>query len=383
MLNEMRRLWAAGAANTPVRLRRQIELCNQIGLFGAVATIPYQLFYVFYDFELYRGVFTANLVFMAVYLSVLGLNYFKQYSDAKKLLMANAACQIFVVTFFIGAGAGVHLFYFILASILVFLFQDLRKGLYASIMTLLGVLYVSAHFLFPEETVIAPVPTLWVNIMYAGSVISVLAFLGTLLYLFRLQIDKAEDELMRTNRALVRLSTTDPLTGLANRRVLDETLEREWARLARQPGALAVIMCDVDHFKRYNDRYGHDGGDECLKRIAEALRESLARPTDLVVRYGGEEFALVLPGTDAAGARHLGEKLCQTIRRLDIRHERTPTGIVTLSVGVASVDARTTLLSSVSSGESLIKRADEALYTAKNNGRDQMVFLAYAPPRRV
>ncbi|HEY9119022.1 MAG TPA: hypothetical protein VIN33_04660, partial [Marinobacter sp.] len=150
MVSVVRRLWSSGVAGNPVSLRRQIELCNQVGLFGAAATIPYQFFYFFYDFALYRGVFLANLLFIAAYLLVLVLNHRGWYSAARNLLLVNACSQLFVVTFFISAGAGVHLFYFTLAAILVFLFQSLQILLYSAIMTVFGSLYVTAHFLFPQ-----------------------------------------------------------------------------------------------------------------------------------------------------------------------------------------------------------------------------------------
>ncbi|MDK8464048.1 GGDEF domain-containing protein [Marinobacter sp. SS13-12] len=377
MLAALRRLWSTGVAGNPVSLRRQIELCNQVGLFGAAATVPYQFFYFFYDFALYRGVFLANLIFIAAYLLVLLINRRGWYNTARNLLLVNASCQLFVVTFFISAGAGVHLFYFTLAAILVFLFQYLHVLLYIAIMTAFGSLYVAAHFLFPQGSVAAPVPSPWIDIMYAGSVAGVLTLSGVFLYLFRKNIDQAESELTINNRYLETLSSTDPLTGLANRRGLDETLEREWARLSRHPAPLSVIMCDVDHFKLFNDRYGHDGGDRCLQQIATTLKDIVSRPSDLVARYGGEEFALVLPGTGEEGARYLGEKLREAVRELAVPNADVGTGArITISVGVTSIDHFRS-----DEAACLLKRADTALYQAKENGRNQVVFLPYNSPR--
>ncbi|MBZ5487266.1 diguanylate cyclase [Halomonas aquamarina] len=377
MLNVIKRSWSPGVAGNPSRLRRKIELCNQVGLFGAIATTPYQLFYFFYDFALYRGVFLFNLLFMTVYLVVLLLNHWRWHRAARNVLLVNVCSQLFVVTFFISAGAGVHLFYFTIASILVFLFKRLRVTTYVPMMVLLGVLYLSAHFLFSPGSVPAPVPSPWIDIMYAGSVTGALALLGVFLYLFRKQIDQAEDELTRTNQHLETLSNTDPLTGLANRRVLDETLAQEWARLARWPGALCVIMCDVDHFKLFNDHYGHDGGDRCLREITAALQGVLSRPSDLLVRYGGEEFAVVLPGTDQAGSRYIGEKLRQAVEGLNIPNEKSVTAAcVTISVGVSGIDHFSPDLNR-HGVDHLLKRADQALYQAKAGGRNRMVFLPY------
>lgn len=373
----LRRLWSPGVAGKPIGLRRQIELCNQVGLFGTVATLPYQFFFFFYDFALYRDVFLANLLFIAVYLLILLLNHRGWYSTARNLLLVNASSQLFIVTFFISAGAGVHLFYFTLASILVFLFQHLHVLRYSVIMAGIGSLYVAAHFLFPEGTVPAPILSPWIEIMYAGSVAGVLTLSGLFLSLSRKSIDKAENELTLTNHFLETLSHTDSLTGLTNRRGLDEMIEREWARLSRHAGALSVIMCDVDRFKLFNDRYGHDGGDRCLQKIATAMREVVSRPSDLVARYGGEEFALVLPGTDEAGARHMGERLREAVQSLGIPNaDLGVDAVVTISVGVTSIDH----FRSDGAG-CLLKRADEALYQAKENGRNQVVFLPYSSPR--
>lgn len=377
MLNVIKRLWSLGVAGNPNRLRRQITLCNQVVLFGIAATIPYQLFYFFYDIALYLGVFIANLVFIAVYVVVLLLNHRGRYSVARNVLLGNACSQVFVVSFFISAGAGVHLFYFTLASILVFLFQSLHVLKYIAIMAMFGTLYIIVHFLFSQSFVAEPVPSPWVDIMYAGSVSGALMLLGVFLYLFRKQIDQAEDELTLNNQYLETLSNTDPLTGLANRRVLDDTLAQEWARLVRQPGAMSVIMCDVDHFKLFNDRYGHDSGDHCLQQIATALKGVLSRPSDLLARYGGEEFALVLPGTDEAGGRYLGEKLREAVERLNIPHAKSNTAAcVTVSVGVSGLDHFSPDVSQ-HGVDRLLKCADQALYQAKANGRNQVVFLPY------
>ncbi|WP_162617985.1 GGDEF domain-containing protein [Salinicola halophilus] len=378
MIDTIKKLWSPGVDENPLRLRRQIALCNQVGLFGTVATLPYQLFYYFYDFATYWGVFLVNLLFMAGYLLVLPLNHRRLHSVASNVLLINGGAQLFVVTAFIGTEAGVNLFYFTLASILVFLYQHLRVQTYAFVMALFGAQYALSHFLFTREAVISPVPSPWVDIMYAGSVVGVLMLSGALLYLFRQQIDHAEDELTLSNQYLETLSNTDPLTGLANRRALDAALEREWSRLSRLSSGLAVIMCDVDHFKGFNDRYGHDGGDRCLQRITTALEGVLSRPADLAVRYGGEEFALVLPGTEEAGARLLAERLREAVERLQIPNEAAGEGAcVTVSVGVSSINH---VFPEVGfhGVDHLIKRADEALYQAKASGRNRVVYLAYS-----
>lgn len=321
MIEAIKRCWSPGVAGNSGKLRRQIELCNQLALFCTVATTPYQLFYYFYDYATFRGVFLSNLVFMMFYLSVLPLNHLRWHTTASTLLLLNSCTQMFVVTVFVSTNSGVALYYFTFASVVIFLYQNLHRWAYAAIMAAIGLLYLVLQLFVPAESAISPVPSPWLEVMYAGSVIGVLLLSSTLLYLFHHEIDRAEEELTLNNRYLEALSHTDALTGLSNRRALDKTLEQEWSRLSRNSGVLAVIMCDVDHFKRFNDHHGHDGGDRCLQLIATVLKKMISRPSDLAVRYGGEEFALVLPGTDEQGACLVGERLRSAIEQLRIPNE--------------------------------------------------------------
>lgn len=167
------------------------------------------------------------------------------------------------------------------------------------------------------------------------------------------------------------LATRDGLTGLANRRHLNETLDLEWARAKRSGQSLALIMIDIDHFKLYNDHYGHQAGDECLKRVARALELGTRRAGDLVARYGGEEFLLILPNLDNAGGQWLAESIRQSVDMLNIPHVGAPSGRVTVSVGVA-----TTQDAVYGGTESLLRAADEALFRAKRGGRNQVQVAA-------
>lgn len=165
------------------------------------------------------------------------------------------------------------------------------------------------------------------------------------------------------------LSNRDGLTGIPNRRYFAETLERLWKQAARLSKPVSIIMCDIDHFKAYNDTYGHLKGDECLKLVAENLSKALKRPLDIVSRYGGEEFIVVLPDTSIKGATHIAEILRKKIESLKIMHKTSSvTDVVTISLGVAS-----TIPSHKSSYEELILAADNALYEAKENGRNRVV----------
>jgi diguanylate cyclase (GGDEF)-like protein/PAS domain S-box-containing protein len=179
----------------------------------------------------------------------------------------------------------------------------------------------------------------------------------------------AEDRLEEANRNLHMLASTDGLTGLANRRSFDKALTRELARCARDGLPLALLLVDVDHFKSYNDSYGHQEGDECLKRLSHLLRGMARRPGDVAARYGGEEFAVVLPNTSAEGGQHFAESLRAAVEALNIPHCRSSHGVVTVSIGLACE------LPIAGSEAAMLQNADAALYSAKENGRNRAVVF--------
>jgi diguanylate cyclase (GGDEF)-like protein len=173
------------------------------------------------------------------------------------------------------------------------------------------------------------------------------------------------------NQALARIARQDGLTQLANRRTLDEALEQEWRRASREHWPLALLMVDVDHFKLYNDRLGHPAGDACLRSLARLLSEVAGRAGDVAARYGGEEFALLLPATDLHGARVIGETLRTALLHCRIAHPASPSGQLTVSIGVAAH-----VPTGAEDGpELLVAAADHALYRAKGSGRDRVVTV--------
>lgn len=176
-------------------------------------------------------------------------------------------------------------------------------------------------------------------------------------------------ELELANKQLALLSVTDSLTGLANRRHFDESLIDECRRASRTGQPLALLMLDVDFFKKYNDHYGHQAGDACLVAVATVFRCFAARSTDLAARYGGEELVLIAPATNATNAGHLAQGICAAVANHGLAHESSPFGMVTLSIGVAVYEDHDT-------PELLLKKADSALYEAKKQGRNRVVIHA-------
>jgi diguanylate cyclase (GGDEF)-like protein len=174
-------------------------------------------------------------------------------------------------------------------------------------------------------------------------------------------------ELEDANQKLAELSISDGLTGLANRRRFDDVLAAESTRAQRSGQALAILMIDIDWFKKYNDLYGHQAGDVCLTQVASVLKSGARRPSDLVARYGGEEFTVITADTDVDKAEKLADALCRAVAALGIPHAQSLYGKVTISIGFAA-----DVPDQESGGEDLLRRADTALYQAKDAGRNQI-----------
>lgn len=187
----------------------------------------------------------------------------------------------------------------------------------------------------------------------------------------RIQVELlgSQEKLLELNRNLELLALEDALTGLANRRQFDLFIHAETGRARRNHTGLALLMIDVDHFKAFNDQYGHLAGDACLRRIAAIVTDHIKRPGDLAARFGGEEFAVVLPGTDYVGAFLVAEKIRHAVLAANVKHSESPEGIMTVSVGVCGYDP-----ASQTGIEELIGAADKALYVAKASGRNMSVI---------
>jgi diguanylate cyclase (GGDEF)-like protein len=189
----------------------------------------------------------------------------------------------------------------------------------------------------------------------------------------RERLVEATRELAGINASLREQSSQDSLTGIPNRRSFDAAFEQEWHHAARSGQPLALIMGDVDHFKRYNDTYGHQRGDECLKAVASAMRTAARRKVDMVARYGGEEFAMLLPDTPAVSALLVAGRVLEAVRALRLPHQTSPTSDhVTMSLGVCAALPHEDI-----PPHELVKVTDRALYDAKSKGRNQAVLVTF------
>lgn len=183
-----------------------------------------------------------------------------------------------------------------------------------------------------------------------------------------LRIVGMQRDIHAAHRRLQQIATLDGLTCIPNRRYFDDTLRAEWKRCQRAGSPLSLILIDIDHFKQFNDSYGHQAGDQCLKAVAAALNESLFRVEDSVARYGGEEFAAILPGTDGRGALAVAERMLASTRELLIPHKHGVGGFVSCSLGIAS-----TRPAMNQTAEQLLQATDKSLYDAKHAGRNRIM----------
>ncbi|EJM56967.1 sensor domain-containing diguanylate cyclase [Pseudomonas sp. GM48] len=224
------------------------------------------------------------------------------------------------------------------------------------------------------ETILAD----WYDTAFRSSLIVALVLLvvGLFGWVFLHQVrvgERVESDLRRAQQALELIATHDSLTGLANRRLFERALGIEFGRGARQASPLSLIMLDIDYFKRYNDTYGHVMGDHCLAEVARALKSCCHRKADLAVRYGGEEFAVLLPDTDIHGAMTIAEQIRRSVIDKHISHTGSPNGYVTVSLGCYSF-----VPSGRDSMDVFVERADAALYQAKHSGRNRVATLSMA-----
>jgi diguanylate cyclase len=213
------------------------------------------------------------------------------------------------------------------------------------------------------------------SIIMVVFLLSVLGLFGALLLRQIRRNQRTQADLLHAHAALQQLAMQDGLTGLANRRQLDLALPREIGRTVRSGRPLGLIMLDIDHFKRFNDLYGHLAGDGCIRDVGQAVVGCVGRAGDLVVRYGGEELLVLLPESDAAGTWRVAQRIVEAVRALAIAHGASDQGVVTVSAGIHVW----TVSHPLPTPEALIAAADSALYSAKHNGRNQVFPLQSSP----
>ncbi|MCC5860179.1 MAG: sensor domain-containing diguanylate cyclase [Ectothiorhodospiraceae bacterium] len=225
-----------------------------------------------------------------------------------------------------------------------------------------------------DQRVLGLTRSIWIRngVMFGIFALGLIAVLTVLDRAWR-QVHAAQLRLTRHNRELTALSLTDSLTGIANRRAFQQAFEREWRRAQRKDRAMGLLLVDADHFKRFNDTYGHTAGDEALKRMASAIDDVAVRAGDLVARYGGEELVILLPDTDLYGTLQVAERIHEALARENIPFPDAPEpGRVTVSIG-----ASVTMPAEDLDPQAFFKTADAALYAAKKQGRNQTAFQAY------
>jgi diguanylate cyclase (GGDEF)-like protein len=229
------------------------------------------------------------------------------------------------------------------------------SGIFLSIALLvIGVITARTHF--------------WLGM--AASLLAIVVY-GALSTLAQSRGLQTEESLLTSKAALEGLVGIDSLTGISNRRAFDEAVKRECSNARRTKSPVSLLMIDVDEFKEFNDTNGHMAGDRCLIGTARTLREGLPRVTDIVARYGGDEFSAILPATDAAGAREAARRICESVAAWGLSHPASSHGIVTISVGIATCDGPR-----YASPAKLVHAADRALYDAKRRGRNRCEFMA-------
>ncbi|WP_299879834.1 GGDEF domain-containing protein [uncultured Cocleimonas sp.] len=271
------------------------------------------------------------------------------------------------IVFFPNDLAHLGLLVFILFSVLLSAIPTLAASRIAYYFQIIVTLVPTTLLLFLSKDIGHDLFALSIIVM-AGTLVLVSGYIYSLLF-----------ELQNAQIALQALADTDQLTGIANRRHFDRKFKVEWRRAMREQTPISLLLIDVDHFKKYNDTYGHQAGDRCLQQIAKALESVSHRPADLASRYGGEEFAVLLPVTSQENAAMLAERLRKKIESLKIEHSKSEFGIVTISVGVSCCKPVWDFTGNTPDEEQkvtfpamLLTASDNALYVSKEQGRNQI-----------
>ncbi len=348
---------------------QRIRLVNKICLLVILIIIPHTLLTLYYRSSHATLVQLAAIIHLGLAI-FLNSRHFHRLAKALALVVGNF--HIANVVLLLGIDTGVY-FYFSAAIIAPLFFYTAKEyktiAGFALLTTILALLVHTAHPHLPP--LIRP-PVMLLTLFFYFSVLGSLFTVFIFVLHFYNESNRLERSLTAVNNKLRLLSETDSLTQLPNRRALFANLDREWGRAIRNTTPLSLIMMDVDHFKWFNDQYGHQEGDRCLERIAQAVSENVREFVDFPARYGGEEFFVLLSNTTLDQAEVVAERIRREVLTLGIPHQQNePDCLVTCSLGIASCRP-----DGVSQPAELIGRADTALFAAKRNGRNRVEWHA-------
>jgi diguanylate cyclase (GGDEF)-like protein len=327
--------WMLGLASTPIQEKLRFTLHIPIVLLCLVLT----------DKRFFPKYYLPAIKVGAPLFGIASILLMLEAPDGPQALMA---ARLVLVAFFL---------YFMLGL-------SFRTALSSNLIVLGGFVLLAMVRDVPQSTAVYVFYTLVCANLFAGAGSYMLEYANRLNFLER--------------RLLHEFATRDGLTGLLNRGAFESAQSQLWSVAARSSRSLAVVMLDIDHFKGFNDRYGHQAGDQCLRLVAQAVRRAAGREADLVGRYGGEELIVLLPDSEYEQARHVADSIVSSVHALSIPHSNSSTAaIVTVSIGVAVVRS-----AAVETFESAVRRADTALYAAKEAGRDRWLLApnAETPP---
>ncbi len=321
--------------------------------------------------KLIYGANTLGIAVMVPLILAIKKREFVELFRRKKLFETVAIFSgIFVLSIAVFGQQTVFVEYILFPALLFALFRLRRSGAaFAIFLMAIPAIYFTSHshtLFFVAKSHSFASGSLPLQLFLATTLLTVHAVSAVVA-----ERDRLNQEMQVAYREALGSAALDHLTGLANRGTFDKELLREWNRASRDHDSLSLLMIDVDHFKKYNDHYGHVAGDECLKSVASHLLRSMVRSSDLVARYGGEEFAVILPGSHAESAMIVANRIRDSLVKAGLPHAASNTNIVTLSIGVATFSVK-------KNGDpiSLVQAADKALYWAKQHGRNQVARIA-------
>lgn len=350
----------------PAEQVHRVRLSNIVAAMVSLLLLPYMGFFAATGLT---GNALIQVFGMCGLLGVIGLNALGWHRTARLLTLLVGNALVLVMAVRLGRASGIHFYGFAAVIAPLFFYSKRDWPIIAGCVSLTVAIMLWGHVALTSQLPYSPLPADIAEVFYILSAAGGLATTFAFVLYFYAESSRLADSLTAANAQMKQLSETDELTQLANRRKIGQITRQEWSRAVRGNYPLAVAMLDVDHFKSYNDLYGHLAGDLALARIAAALRSAIHRPYDLAGRLGGEEFLLLLPESDAAGAELVADRARRMVEALAIPHAgNSASAWLTCSVGVCS-------LRPVAGGDpDLLQRlADSALYRAKELGRNRVV----------